>query len=118
MNTKSIFLKIFFVLMLSIGGIVSFADNIFAVENYTILMYGMDTCWNCRQMKKNLDAASIKYTFYDVNKDATKNQEMWDKVAKAKVASGGSVTTPIMDVNGTVLMHPSFEKVKQLIGKK
>ena len=78
----------------------------------SITLYGREGCGLCKAMRKNLDNAGIAYTFYDVDTDKTKNAEMWKKVRRVNPDSK-SIRFPVMDVNGTILVSPSFQEVKQ-----
>jgi uncharacterized protein YkwD/glutaredoxin len=65
-------------------------------------------------MKRNLQNNNITFTFYDVNTDSSKNREMWQKVRSVRSGST-SVRFPVMEVNGQVLISPSFNDVKALL---
>ena len=87
---------------------------------WTIYMYGRPSCGFCAGLKNDLDAESIAYTFYDIDNEADKNQEMWDKLNAAGMG-GGSVGLPVVDVevDGTANMfiRPDVETdIKPLIG--
>ncbi|MBN1524748.1 MAG: hypothetical protein JW904_09705, partial [Spirochaetales bacterium] len=73
----------------------------------SICVYGRDTCMNCQALRKSLDNAGVGYTFYNVDNDALRNSEMWDKIRKSG-ADEKSVLLPVVEVNGTVLVnHPT-----------
>lgn len=90
-----------------------FTGKLIAIEKTDILIYGREGCFNCKAMKRNLDAEKIPYTFYDVDIDDTKNSEMWKKVYT--ISKSGSVTFPVMDIGGKILICPGFEEVKKLL---
>lgn len=72
-----------------------------------VLIYGRPTCPNCAALKTALDDAGIAYTFYDIDTNPQKAREMWDKIDSV-TSSTDSLTLPIVDVNGTILLsHPT-----------
>lgn len=77
----------------------------------SIIMYGSERCGLCMSMKRNLDRENIQYTFYDVNTDSSRNREMWQKVRSVRQGST-SVRFPVMEINGRVLISPSFRDVQ------
>lgn len=79
-----------------------------------IIIYGSKDCGFCQGMMKNLNAEKIPYKFHDVNKDATKNNEMWSKLSK-EFGKMKSVKFPVMDIKGKILIRPDFKKVKSMI---
>jgi glutaredoxin len=89
------------------------AVTLSADQQPKIMMYGSETCYYCKAMRKNLDSEKIPYTYYDVNKDSAKNREMWAKVQT--VGKFSSITFPIMDIDGKVLISPKFPEVKALL---
>ncbi|HON78177.1 MAG TPA: glutaredoxin domain-containing protein [Spirochaetota bacterium] len=82
-----------------------------AYSTNSIIMYGSERCGLCMAMRRNLDRENLQYTFYDVNSDSSRNREMWQKVRSVRSGST-SVRFPVMDVNGRVLISPSFSDVK------
>ena len=95
------------------GGVFVPAGTLSADQQPKILMYGSETCYYCKAMRKNLDTEKIQYTYYDVNKDSGKNREMWTKVQS--VGKFSSITFPVMDIGGKVLISPKFPEVKALL---
>lgn len=83
-----------------------------------IIIYGSDTCQNCQSLMKSLDSSSIKYIFYDVDKDLEKNIEMWNKVSSVN-KSKYNIILPVVDVNGKILItNPtSFKEIKKYLIK-
>ena len=79
----------------------------------TILVYGDEQCWNCQHFRKSLSEAHINFVFYDVDADAAKNREMWDKIY-ALAPKTKQITFPIVDINGKVIMtHPiTFQEIR------
>jgi len=74
--------------------------------NNKILVYGDEQCWNCQHFRKSLEAANIAYSFFDVDADSAKSQEMWNKI-NAIAPGTTKITFPIVDINGKVLLsHP------------
>lgn len=86
--------------------------------SYTIIVYGTEYCGYTRAMRHDLDGEKYLYSYYDVNKDESKNEEMWKKVRLVcpTCELSGSVKIPVMDLNGQVYIRPTFEEVKKIIG--
>ncbi len=82
---------------------------------YSILVYGRKSCGFTQTMRQNLDKNKYHYTYYDVEKNKAKLSEMWDKVHRG-CPSCSSTRLPVMDLNGKILIRPSFEEVKKKIG--
>ena len=80
----------------------------------SITLYGREDCGLCKAMRKNLDNAGIGYTFYDVDADESKNTEMWQKIQSSDPGTK-NVQFPVVDINGLILMSPSFEEVMRYL---
>ena len=82
---------------------------------YSILVYGKKSCGFTQTMRQNLDKNKYHYTYYDMDKNKAKISEMWDKIHRG-CPSCSSTRLPVMDLNGKILIRPSFEEVKKKIG--
>lgn len=76
-----------------------------------LILYGSNSCGYCINTRNELDAAGIDYTFYDVNDDAEKSTEMWDKINAAGLSTT-SVGFPVVDANGHLLIRPTLEEIR------
>lgn len=79
----------------------------------TILVYGSDGCDHCVDFKAQLDSAGLEYTFYDVEKDQSKGDEMMLKVQRTGFQ--GYVRFPVVEVDGVVRVAPTFESVERAL---
>lgn len=79
-----------------------------------ILIYGNPGCYFCKEMRKKLDDAGYTYRFFDVFENDQHNEDMW-KLVRQVDPKRQSVTFPVMSVNGTPLIHPSFKEVKKYL---
>lgn len=77
------------------------------------MVYGREACGLCKATRNNLDNARIAYTYYDIDADQTKKSEMWHKINIAHPASVGGVRLPVVDIDGKILISPSFNEVKK-----
>lgn len=82
-------------------------------EQKTILIYGSVECSHCVEFRDKLDSAGLEYTFYDVEKDQSKGEEMMLKVQKTGFQ--GYVRFPVVEVGGVVRVSPSFESVEKAL---
>ena len=84
--------------------------------NNEILVYGRDTCGNCVYFKGQLDAADIPYVFLNIDGDTDNTAAMWAWVNQADWFSEGSVTLPIVVVNGSdIFSNPSLAQVEAVL---
>jgi glutaredoxin len=79
----------------------------------TILVYGSDECSHCVDFKAQLDSAGLEYTFYDVEKDQSKGEEMMLKVQRTGFQ--GYVRFPVVEVDGKIVVAPRFETVESAL---
>lgn len=80
-----------------------------------MIVYGSDTCDHCISFKKKMDSLGIKYTFYDVQVDQAKAQEMLDKLARVNFI--GNIAFPVVDIEGRVMVSPEIPMVVGLVKK-
>ena len=70
-------------------------------------LYGRHRCSICQGFLAQLNARSIAHTFYDVEHEPERAQEMWSLLA-TNFPDRKSVGLPVVLVNGTVLIQPAF----------
>ncbi|MBN1531624.1 MAG: glutaredoxin family protein [Spirochaetes bacterium] len=92
-------------------------DDAKGAVNASILLYGRTNCGLCRAMMSRLEGEHIQYTFVDIQNDGGHNQEMWGKIRKVQ-PSASSIRLPVMEINGQVMISPSWERVKDAIGSR
>ncbi|MBD8598439.1 glutaredoxin family protein [Pseudomonas sp. W2Oct36] len=73
-----------------------------AQANAKVTLYATDWCGYCKQTRRFLDSQGIRYTEYDIEKDAAGR--------KAYEALGGR-GIPLIDVNGTLIRGFSEEQI-------
>lgn len=89
------------------------SSEAYAQKEMTV--YGSNTCDHCISFKKEMDSLGIKYTFYDVEADQTKAQEMLDKLEKVNFS--GYIAFPVVDIEGRVMVNPEISMVVGLVKK-
>ena len=73
------------------------------MQSNKIVIYGSDSCDHCINLKKDLDSANIKYTFYDVELNKEREKEMINVLNKHR--SDGYVSFPLVEINGKSLIN-------------
>jgi len=73
-----------------------------AQANAKVTLYATDWCGYCKQTRRFLDSQGIRYTEFDIEKDAAGR--------KAYEALGGR-GIPLIDVNGTLIRGFSEEQI-------
>ena len=85
---------------------------------WEVFVYGRPSCGLCTAFKDNADAEGLDYTFYDIDTDESKKNEMWDKLNAAGMG-GGSVTLPVVDANvegeSNMFSNPSVQEVLDVL---
>lgn len=94
----------------------SFSGTLSANDRPKILIYGSNGCGFCNAMRKSLNKDKIHFTFYDVNSNNAKNSEMWKKVRTLN-PKAASTKFPVMDINGKIMIRPTYKQVKALVSK-
>lgn len=77
-----------------------------------VIIYGTPSCGSCTSMKRSLNQENIAYTFYDINRDPERKDELWRHVNREHPGIT-RVSTPVVVVGEAVLINPSFSQVKQ-----
>lgn len=75
-----------------------------------IIIYGNEKCGYCKEIMRQLEEEKIQFTYLDVEKYGTNQEEMFKKLTRA-----GFTTTaifPVIDVKGQILMKPKFDDIK------
>lgn len=88
-------------------------------NDYTLLVYGRAVCSNCEAFMRKCDKDNIEYSFYDIDKDSGKRDEMQQKLWAAGMGNTGSVTLPIVDLiladTSYLFENPDFQQVVDLL---
>ncbi|MCF8332470.1 MAG: glutaredoxin [Bacteroidales bacterium] len=91
-------------------------------QEYEILIYGREVCSNCEKLMRKCDDNNVDYTFYDIDKDSEKRNEMQQKCWEAGFGNSGSVTLPIVDViladTSYLYENPSFADISAVLPEK
>lgn len=82
-------------------------------NNNTIQVYGRENCGLTQYFLKQLQANGANYAFYDVDKDYSRNNEMFSKVYR-KYPDIGTFKFPVVDVRGNILLSPNFNQFKSV----
>ena len=78
-----------------------------------VVVYGSRDCIHCVVFTRSLDSAGIQYRFYEVDKDKSLFNEMYQKIQKIKYQ--GYVEYPVVEVNGRILVSPEFREIAVLL---
>lgn len=89
--------------------------------DYEILIYGRPSCGLCQAFKDDCDEEGLDYTFYDIDTNDAKKDEMWDKLNEAGMG-GGNITLPIVDViidgESNMFESPDIQEVLDILPDK
>lgn len=73
-----------------------------------IIIYTIAGCPHCEAAKNYLKSKNVSFTGYDVLKDPSKAKEM--------IKKSGQKLVPVLDIDGTILVRPSEEKINAALG--
>ncbi|HMV78336.1 MAG TPA: glutaredoxin domain-containing protein [Leptospiraceae bacterium] len=79
-------------------------------------MYRTNECGFCNAMRKSLNKDRIHFTFYNVNSNNAKISEMREKVRTVN-PKAASTKFPVMNINGKIMIRPTYKQVKALVSK-
>ena len=80
-----------------------------------MIVYGSNTCDHCINFKKKMDSLNIKYSFFDVEVDQTKADEMLKKLEEVRFM--GYIAFPVVDIEGRVMVNPELSQVMMFVKK-
>ena len=69
-----------------------------------IIVYGSDSCHSCLDTKIFLKEKKIKFSYYDIDVNKEKEQEMLVKLQKANI-SIHTLNLPVIDNNGDIFLN-------------
>ncbi len=75
-----------------------------------IKIYSTPTCPHCIMLKKYLDSKNIKYGTIDISSDPDMVQEMIEK--------SGQMSTPVIDIEGEIIVGFKKDKINEMLGIK
>jgi glutaredoxin len=88
------------------------------LEKEIIVVYGSDTCHYCIETKLMLKEKNIKFTYYDIDKNKVKEQEMLVVLQKVNIPIA-TLSLPVIDFKGDVFLNEGdFEKFLEVLKKK
>lgn len=76
-------------------------------NNKEVLIYSLDGCPACNELKNKLDKIGLGYEIVEMNG----NEEMWTKLADM----GGSDFAPQVSVEGYLIKENEYNDINQLI---
>lgn len=76
-----------------------------------VLFYGSPGCGHCRKFSRNMQKEGVPFIFLNVINNENNRNEMWEKVRTIK-PEADSVGFPVIDLNGIILVTPSYEEFK------
>lgn len=74
-----------------------------------MIVYGSNECEHCITFKRQMDSLNIRYTFYDVQVDQSKADEMLKKLERVNFI--GYISFPVVDIEGNIMVAPELKKV-------
>ena len=75
-----------------------------SLKTNKLIVYGSDTCHYCIDAKSFLKEKNIAFTYYDVDVNLEKQNEMIVKLQKSGI-SLDAISLPIVDLNGKLIMN-------------
>lgn len=83
-----------------------------------IIVYGSDSCHSCLDTKAFLKNKKIKFTYYDIDINKEKEQEMLTKLQKANI-SIHTLSIPVIDNKGVFILNKgNFKEFLKDVDKK
>lgn len=83
-----------------------------------MIVYGSDSCHSCITTKAFLKEKNIKFTYYDIDINKKKEQEMLVKLQKANIPIY-TLSLPVIDNKGDVFLNKgNFREFLKVLGKK
>jgi len=86
------------------------------LHSVVVLIYGSPACGHCQRFSSNMQKQGIPFVFYDVTRNEKYNEEMWQKIWMVKPGLT-SVSFPVLDIKGRVLVSPKYEKFVKVLQK-
>ncbi len=78
-------------------------------------LYGSNSCDHCNEFRAKLEKEEIKYTFYDVERDQLKANEMLEAVHSINYYD--YISFPVVVFDKYVFINPPFEQVQLTLEK-
>lgn len=83
-----------------------------------IIVYGSDSCHSCLDTKAFLKEKNIKFTYYDIDVNKKKEQEMLVKLQKANI-SIHTLSLPVVDNSGAIFLNKgNLKEFLKVLDKK
>ncbi|WP_299060238.1 glutaredoxin family protein [uncultured Polaribacter sp.] len=83
-----------------------------------IIVYGSDSCHSCIDTKAFLKEKKIEFTYFDIDVNKEKEQEMLVKLQKAHI-SINTLSLPVIDNKGDVFLNQgNFKEFLKIVDKK
>lgn len=83
-----------------------------------IIVYGSDSCHSCLDTKAFLNDKKIEFTYYDIDVNKEKEQEMLVKLQKANI-SIHTLNLPVIDNKGAIFLNKgNLEEFLKVVNKK
>jgi len=83
-----------------------------------MIVYGSDSCHSCLDTKAFLNEKNIEFTYYDIDVNKSKEQEMLLKLQKANI-SIQTLSLPVVDNRGDIFLNKgNFNEFLKVLHKK
>lgn len=83
-----------------------------------MIVYGSDSCHSCLDTKAFLKEKNIKFTYYDIDVNKVKEQEMLVKLQKANISTY-TLSLPVIDNKGDLFLNKgNLKEFLIVLGKK
>ena len=115
-------MKHFIIIVLLFTSLQSKAQKVFNVDKESkkekMIVYGSDSCHSCLDTKAFLNEKNIEFTYYDIDVNKSKEQEMLLKLQKANI-SIQTLSLPVVDNRGDIFLNKgNFNEFLKVLHKK
>lgn len=88
------------------------------IKKEKMIVYGSDSCHSCLDTKAFLKEKNIKFTYYDIDVNKAKEQEMLVKLHKANIPTY-TLSLPVIDNKGDVFLNQgNLKEFLKILAKK
>ena len=115
-------MKHFIIIVLLFTSLQSKAQEVFNQnidsKKEKMIVYGSDSCHSCLDTKAFLKEKNIKFTYYDIDINKVKEQEMLVKLQKNNI-SIHTLSLPVVDNKGDVFLNKgNLQEFLKVLAKK
>ncbi|WP_438972315.1 glutaredoxin family protein [Polaribacter sp.] len=97
-------ISLFFSLTMSFCNAQNAVNNTNELKKEVIIVYGSDSCHSCLKTKAFLKDIKVKFTYYDIDVNKEKEQEMLVKLQQNNI-SIYTLNLPVIDNKGDIFLN-------------